>query len=312
MTVGGMLAVVLRPSKLRYNATRSLTKTKRIRASLTAFFSMSIAVVLFVAIQLGAVFWTSSHSVYAYEKSYVITSQPATLEANNKKVDPSEIKAVLDAWAKKYSGKASVVITDTQSGDLLANSNADKQYFTASMYKLYVAYLSSQDIDSGVHVASEPFLGTYSRQDCIVRMIQFSDSPCGEKMLNEMGKKQADARLITLGLTSTSMAGFKTTATDAAFVTRKVALGEGLSKDSARNLQEAMSEQMYRDALPTGFKNSKVADKVGFYETGYHDSANVTLKEGRTFTVSILSENMGSRQIAELARTLEPIFIKLK
>jgi len=266
---------------------------------------------------MGAIFWTSEHGVYALEQSYIV--QPTVAEAlpseepksEPKVIDGSEIKATLDAWAHKYSGKASVTILDTQTGQLLASSNADKQFFTASIYKLFVAYLGSQDIDSGAHKGSESFIGGYTRQECIVRMIQFSDSPCAETLLNEMGKGQANDRLGSLGLSGTSLVGFHTTSQDAALVTRLVAIGQGLSATSAKYLQDAMNAQMYRDALPKGFAHAKVADKVGFYETGYHDSANVTPRNNHTFTVSVLSENMGSRQIAELARSLEPILEKL-
>ncbi|MEI7631695.1 MAG: serine hydrolase [bacterium] len=315
MTVGNMLTVVLAPSKLRYNANRSLTKTRTIRASLTAFFSVFLACLLFVGVQVFAVIWSSHNMVYASEQSFVFTpitdqNSSATKVLNTEQVNPVEVQAIVDSWVKKYQQKASVTILDTVSGQVLASSQSDKQYFTASIYKLYVAYVSIQDIDAGLNDGNQLFLNGYTRFDCITRMIQYSDSPCAEKMMNEMGKNTLQSRLTALGLTNTSMASFMTTTADAALVTKKVATGEGLSSLSTKRLQDAMSNQQHRTGLPSGFNNMKVGDKVGFSETDWHDSANVSPKSGHTFTVTVFTENMRSGNIAELARQLQPILEK--
>ncbi len=316
MTVQAMLAVLLSPSKLRYDAGRSLTKTKKIKAVLTGGLSIFLACLLFVGVQVFAVFWSSHKMVYASEQSFVYTApakmEPITtsIEVPQSAVDNVQIQSVVHAWAKKYQQKASVTILDTASGETLATYQSDKQYTTASIYKLYVAYVASQDIDSGLHDGNQLFLDTYSRFDCITRMIQFSDSPCAERMMNEMGKPYLQTKLNVLGLGGTSMARLTTTTDDAALITKKVSNGEGLSADSAARLQEAMNNQQYRTGLPAGFKNMQVGNKVGFYETGYHDTANVIPKSGHTFTVTVFTENMSSRNIAELAKLLQPIFEK--
>jgi beta-lactamase class A len=316
MTVGGMLAVVLSPSKIRYDAGRSLTKTKRIKAALTGCFSLTLAVLLFVGIQFGAVVFSSRNIVYAEEQSFVYSSSnvqtgvKAEQQANDPAIDAAEVQRVVDAWSKKYQQKASVTILDTKTGKLLASTQETKQYFTASIYKLYVAYTSLQDIDTGKHDGNESFLNGSTRLECITKMIQFSDSPCAEKMMNEMGKTVLQNRLSLLGLTTTSMPRFMTTTADAALMTRKVALGEGLSPKSALLLQTAMSKQQYRTGLPAGFSNMQVADKVGFSEKDWHDTANVTPKNGNVFTVSVFTEKMSSKNIAELARLLQPLFEK--
>lgn len=310
-----MLAVVLRPSKMRYDASRSLTKTKRMKAGLTAFFSVAIAVVLFFSIQFGAVFWVSQKGVYALEQTIIVpAAQPTGANQDapaQSSYNQADVQNALKLWAKKYAGKASVSIINTKTGETIASSDENKEYFTASIYKLYVAYAGAQDIDAGLKNPAEKFLGTYTRQDCIVRMIQYSDSPCAEKMLNEMGKATLNTRLKELGLTGTVMPRFTTTSHDSALVTRLIALGDGLSATQTKILRDAMAAQVYRTGLPQGFKNSKVEDKVGFYQVGYHDSANVTPQNGTTFTISVMTQNMGSREIAELARTLEPLFSKL-
>lgn len=314
MTVGGMLAVVLSPSKIRYDAGRSLTKTKRIRAALTGCFSVFLALLLFVGVQVLAVAYSSRTIVYAAEQSFVYS--PSTFSTNDSdtaiksKVDPAQIQNIVDAWMKKYKQKASVTILDTKTGETLASAQSTKQYFTASIYKLYVAYAALQDIDSGKYDGSQEFLNGASRLECITKMVQFSDSPCAENMLNEMGKTALQNRLLLLGLTTTSLPIYMTSSSDAALMTRRVALGEGLSPKSAQVLQTAMARQQHRTGLPAGFTNMQVSNKVGYSEKDWHDTANVASKSGAVFTVSVFTENMRSPNIAELARLLQPLFEK--
>ena len=310
-----MLTVLLVPSKMRYKASRSLSKTRQLRAVLTAGLSVVLALGVFVGVQIVALALAGKQTVYAYEQTFVVqtstslsqqatATQPVQLKAD-------EVIAAVHAWNKKYGNVAGVVITSSETGQVLVSSNADKQFFTASIYKLYVAYLTMQDIDSGKLVATTKILNGQTIQECVYKMIQSSDSPCAEKMLAVLTKSAVNSRLKVLGLTATNLASFQTSAADAALVTQLIGNGTGLQPASAKLLQQAMAEQKYRDGLPNGFKNSTVADKVGFYETGYHDTANVTPQGGKTFTVTVLSEKMGSRPIAELARSLEPLLQKL-
>jgi len=309
MTVGGMLAVVLKPSKMRYSADRSLTKTRVYRASLTGVLSISLAVFFFMATQVAAVFISRSNVVYANEQTLVVAAPQFTATTSNTSkatVDAAKIQATVSAWAKKYNGHVSVTIASND-GKLLAESDQQKQYFTASIYKLYVAYLGSQDIDAGLHSASDPYLGQYTRGDCLTRMIQFSDSPCAEKMMAELGKQTMQTRLEALGVTDTSMARLSTSTKDAALVTRLVNNGQGLSEQSTNRLRTAMLQQQYRDALPKGFVGFEVGDKVGFYETGYHDSAFVKAPNSDSFIVTVFTDSVRSTTIIELSKQLAPL-----
>lgn len=307
MTVGNMLAVLFRPSKLRYDARRSLSKTKRIKGALTTVFSVGTALLLFVGVQVAAVAWTSKNKVYAFEQTLVIESEQLPQQNTATHATPQAVQAVVDAWTKKYPSKTSVIIQHTATGEVLATNQPDKQYFTASIYKLYVAYLSMQDIDKGLKNANEPFLGATTRKECIYKMIQLSDSPCAEKMLAEMTKKAVNERLKELGLTNTNMPAFLTTAHDAAIVTSKISNGEGLEASSATFLQQAMQQQVYREGFPKGFTSSVVADKVGLSETIYHDTAAVQTNKKITYTITVFTEDIGAKRLAELATLLEAV-----
>ena len=306
MKLLALLTVIVRPSRMRYNADRSLTKTRLFKASLTGVFSISLAAVFFVATQLVAVFVSRQQVVFANEQSIVIPAGVQGAPATKQQVDTAQLQAIVSAWGKKYSGKVSATILASD-GTLLASTDQQRQYFTASIYKLYVAYLGSQDIDKGLHAASDPFLNTYTRGDCLTRMIQFSDSPCAERMMAELGKQNMQVRLQALGVTDTAMGRLTTSTKDAALVTNLIHKGEGLSKESADRLRTAMLQQQYRDALPTAFAGFEVGDKVGFYQVGYHDTAFVKAPNSDSFIVTVFTDTVRSVTINELSKQIAPL-----
>lgn len=316
MFVSRMLTVLFRPSKMRYDASRSLTRTKQTKAFLTAGLSLIFAAASFGSMQAIAVIFSSRSVVYAeeiltfdYSPQVQVTPKKDPIEKITD-VDKQAIQAVVNEWAQKYEGNASVYITDTKTGEVLATSDENRQFFTASMYKMYVAYLSLQDVDSGLHTFEEPFMSGKTRRECLYLMIQESNSSCAERMMGELTRVGMDARLAALGTTNTSIVNLKTTAKDAAVIARKIALGEGLTPESATFLQGAMRDQKFRGGLPTGFDRAEVQDKVGYnkHVYGWHDTGNVTpAATKRTFTVSVFSEHIGYYGPAELAKNLQPL-----
>ena len=314
MFVGKKLTVLFRPSKMTYDAGRSLTKTKRRKAVLTAGMSAIFAITSFGSMQVLAMVMSSRSVVYAEEFVTLACSPEAKIEEKIPtetigELDKQAIQKVVTDWSNKYKGNASVYITDTKTGEVLANSDEDRQFFTASIYKMYVAYLGLQDVDAGLKKLEDPFMGNYTRKQCLYLMIQESNSSCAERMMGEITRATMDVRLAALGTTHTNIVSLKTTAKDSAVIARKIALGEGLSTESAAFLQGAMRDQKFRGGLPAGFDRAEVQDKVGFnkHVYGWHDTGNVTPNSTkRTFTVSVFSEHIGYYGPAELAKNLQP------
>ena len=312
MTLGRMLTVLVRPHKLRYDARRPLSKTKKIKAVLTGTFSVLVAGLLFTGVQLAALTISSHNVVYAAAHDSladIATAPTGKVVLTSANLDASALQKVVDNWQVQTKGSGSVVILDAQTNQKLASTGENKEYFTASIYKLYVAYLALQDIDSGIHTINDPFLDGQTRAQCLDNMIQNSDSNCGEKMLNEFPRDVLQQRLNQIGLKNTSLIKYTTTAADAALVTQKVAIGDGLSKASTELMHTAMQFQKYQQGLQTGFNNLTVYDKIGFYETGWHDSAFVKLPSGKLVVVTVLTQDMGSKQVNNLAKKLQPLFM---
>jgi len=143
-------------------------------------------------------------------------------------------------------------------------------------------------------------------------MIRESDSPCAEKLWNGLGKENLTQQLEEYGILNTSMSGISTTAKDVALILGRIESGEGLSEESRNAYLDSMKTQdaLYRRGLPSGFSNSVIVyNKVGWNEDKeWHDSAIIELSGGRKIIVSVLTENVGSKKIGDLASELEKVF----
>lgn len=213
------------------------------------------------------------------------------------KVFSSELLQFLGGQTDSYG----VMVTD-MNGHTIAEINPDRPFRTESIYKLYAAYLGYQALDAGQVNGSEVYQAGRTRLECLDAMIRTSDSPCGEKLVGELGQSFIDGKLKELGLTDTSLSSYRTTARDSSRMLALIYKGEGLSESSKAKFLDSMQYQKWRSALPKGFPDSTVYDKVGFRDLiEYHDVAIVKLPDGRAVTVSIFTENIGTTRIAKLS-----------
>ncbi|MDO8265507.1 MAG: serine hydrolase [Candidatus Saccharibacteria bacterium] len=266
-------------------------------------------------------FYTNSDKNYISEGQNQTSnvSEPAELnkdkevaneEKTKPKFDAEALQQTINTWASNLGSDdiASVVVMDNQ-GDILAEVNPDQEYFTASLYKLFVAYEGYKQFDSGEVDTSEVFLNGQTRAECIDKMIRSSDSPCAEKLWLELGKEELTAIMKTYGIKNTTLVGLSTTATDTAIMLARIAWGEGLSETSRTAYLSSMKEQdgLYRRGLPSGFSaNVTVYNKVGWNEqVEWHDASIIEFEDGRQLIVAVLTENVGTAQISKLGTMIE-------
>jgi hypothetical protein len=219
----------------------------------------------------------------------------------------SELQTVVDNWVQTNGGTSSVVVSDIND-TVLADYNADEVYFAASIYKLYVAYAGYGQVDSGVVDPSEMYVNGHTRAECLDIMIRDSDSPCAEKLWNELGKTELTSQLKTYGIVNTSMEGLTTTAQDAAIMLGRIMRGDELSDESQAAYLSSMKDQdaLYRRGLPSGFTTATVYNKVGWNElVEWHDTAIVELPDGRKLIVTVLTENVGMENVRNLGEEIE-------
>lgn len=274
-----------------------------------------IAVVLIVVLIIAVIIGVFLYKNKTKQQPFTETNNQSTTESPTSEpempvelpgptVDSEKIETTLNNWYKVQTGTASVTIMD-ENGEIIAEVNGRKTYFTASIYKLYVAYIGYQKIDDGTYSLTEPYLNGWSRGKCLDEMIRTSHSPCAEKMWNELGKENLTSQLKTYGLKDTSMTGLVTSSRDAAIILARIHRTEGLSAKSAKSLLDSMLNQIYRDALPAGVPKAKVYDKVGFNgQLEYHDTGIIRFNDKQTMIVSVLTSSVGSRNIKDLAARL--------
>ena len=275
-------------------------------------FILSILLLLLLVLFVFIYFFIDSKlsEPETVQTTEIVSSEQPSEDINEAEVESfnsDEIQALVDEWVISDGGESSVYITDID-GNVLASENPDQVFFAASLYKLFVAYAGYQQLDSGEVDGDEIYINGYTRQECLDLMIRDSDSPCAEKLWNELGKEELTEQLQTYGINNTSMTAITTTAKDSSLILARIVNGEGLSDESKEAYLDSMKEQddLYRRGLPSGFDSLVVYNKVGWNElVEWHDTAIIELPDGRQLIVSVLSENVGFSKISELGSSLE-------
>jgi beta-lactamase class A len=230
------------------------------------------------------------------------TPQPPEAPPKPKLVN---LQPALDKWLARQTGEFGIVVYDPDNEQVIASHDADVQFFTASIYKLYAVYLALEDVEAGKHSLSESYKFGKTREQCIHDAIHTSDSPCAEALLNEIGQAEVTARLKEYSFTGTAFPAFVTTAHDSVAILRRLHKGRDLTRSSTEIMLKAMKTQVYRDGLPKGMPEATVADKVGFSETPhYHDVGIVSLPNDRDYLVAFLSKGVGTRVVADFGALL--------
>ncbi len=216
----------------------------------------------------------------------------------------------LDVVLGSVRGTHSVLVEDPATGDVLASHRRDEPYFTASIYKLYVAYMGLQDIQAGVYDADELYNQGRTRQECIVAMLRDSDSPCPEQMWEEQGRDTGNQRLSELGLTNTDLLAITTTVRDANTILKRLYLESDLTSDNTTLMRDALRdfpERDFRQGLPSAFAEDDgvvVYNKPGLYDEGWLDAAIVTLPSGREVIVSIYSDAAYYQEVRAITQAI--------
>lgn len=217
------------------------------------------------------------------------------------------VQAELDEILHTVRGTHSVLVEDLETGETLASYRENETYFTASIYKLYVAYMGLLDIQDGKHNPDEPYNQGRTRQECIEVMLRDSDSPCPEQMWVEQGREAGNARLAELGLKDTDLLAITTTPRDANIILSRLYQGLDLNEEHRQIMLDALidfPERDFRQGLPSALNavdDIVVYDKPGLYDEGWLDSAIIELPSGRSIAVSIFSDSAYYQEVRAIA-----------
>lgn len=263
---------------------------------------IGVLLVALIIVGIGSFMWLRADKLESPASKPQKTAKQPTSQLP--KID---LQPTVDTWVARQSADYGIVVYDPAYKTVIASHQPDKQFFTASIYKLYVAYVALLDIQNGTQDPNQVVLPGHVLRQCIYKMIHSSDSPCGEKVLNNMGQAALTERLNTdFALTNTAFPAFVTSAQDAATILIRLQAKQDLNVENTDFLLDAMKTQIYRTGLPKGMPQATVANKVGFNDPKeWHDTGIITLPNGREYIVSILGGNGAkSAHIADFAQTI--------
>lgn len=229
-----------------------------------------------------------------------------------------DLQTVVNNWSSKVRAKVGLMIYDLDNNKIAAELNANQIFSTASIYKLFFAYVGYQDIDSGHIDPDQSFAitndyraDTYTFSECLDLMIRESYNGCADLVRSNQHLYRRVENLISeLELSNTTDGGLFSTPADLATFLRFLYNEHDLSAQSWANFQDSMLNQPpttinedtvydWRQGLPTGFSDDvKVYDKVGWawngtYWTVYNDAAIVEFPDlNRHYIIVLLTADL--------------------
>lgn len=237
------------------------------------------------------------------DSSTVVTQilQPLVKYTRTYSSSDEGLNALLKNFANDHPGTFGVTFVELAGQKRRASYNGDKQFITASTYKLFVAYSLLRRIESGS-------MDWASNEDCFNRMIINSDNACPEAYLKKIGLKSITDDIQGLGLINSTFmksGGPFTTADDLALFMGMLESGQSLNGLSRERLINAGLKNVYRKGIPAGASGA-VSDKVGFLNGLLHDSAIVYSPAG-TYVLAILTDGSSWQAIADLTKQIETL-----
>lgn len=219
-----------------------------------------------------------------------------------------DLQPVVNSWLSNKSADYHISIYDFQAGKVIGQNQPETTLFAASLYKIYVAYLSLLDFQTGAQSPDDILIAGQTKKECVDKMIRSSDSPCGEAMMAEIGQSTLNRRVADMGMTGTFFNGIRTSAVDSSLILQHIQKKRDLNDENTAFLLDAMLTQdaKFKRGLQTGAPEAIWNTKVGWNEdANYHDIGIMTMPDGRKFAVAILSQGQGSASpIADFSSTI--------
>ena len=209
------------------------------------------------------------------------------------------LNALLKHYAEDHPGTYGVSFLEIDGKKRNASYNGNKQFVTASTYKLFVGY----------SVLRREQLAGWRWEDnqvCFNKMISQSDNPCAENYLKVIGYDVVTKDANDIGFKDTTFAksgGPYTTANDLARFMVMLDAGQNFSSANRDRFLSALKANVYRKGIPAG-TNGTVANKVGFLNGLLHDAAIVYDSNGKD-VLAIMTDGSSWNNIAELTKRIE-------
>ena len=219
------------------------------------------------------------------------------------------IAAQLKFYDDDNAGVFGVAFSELGGQGLSAQHNGDRQFVTASTYKLFVAFSTIKRVEAGqMKWEDTDIAGGRDLNKCFDDMIVKSDNACAEALIKKIGAKDLNADIKSLGLTNSAFkAGDNvTTANDLSKYLTQLDKGTmPIKPENRERLLGVMKRNVYRQGVPAG-ASGQVADKVGFLAGLLHDATIVYSPKG-TYVLVVLTDGSSWANIADLTRRIEAL-----
>ena len=219
------------------------------------------------------------------------------------------IAAQIRFYDEDNAGVFGVSFMEIGGQGMSARHNGDRQFVTASTYKLFVAFSTLKRVDAGQMKWDDGNISSgRDLAKCFDDMIVKSDNACAEALIKKIGAKDLNADIKSLGLGSTAFRSDNnvTTANDLANYLTQLEKGTmPLKPESRSRLLDAMKRNVYRQGVPAG-ASGQTADKVGFLWGLLHDAAIVYSPKG-TYVLAVMTDGSSWGAIADLTRKIEAL-----
>lgn len=242
------------------------------------------------------------------------TNVPPTLSYVRTYSQGSEgLMAIIRDWDNAYRGDFGVIVREIGGQNRYAESQPDKQFVTASTFKLFVYYAVAKKIEAGeVRYDQHTDMG-WSVEACLEEMIVRSTNPCAVSLLNLVGWEWTQDMAVAAGFTSTYLNNrtsgekYSTVRDESNYIVRLNA-GTLMAEEPTARLLGYLKRQIWRAGIPSGVpKGTVVADKVGFYNGWVHDIA-VVYGPRSTYILAIMSKGGSDPMFADLSRRVYNFF----
>lgn len=246
-------------------------------------------------------------------QSSKINGTRPTISSNSGFENIVDLQPVLDKWSKDHPNQQWAVAAKSLTGPSFdARINADRQFESASIYKLFLTlplfYQIPVEQQPQINVSVNG--GKKSLATCVDLMLRLSNNECGEAIGSYVNWKKADEALKKEGFNHTEFTqrdGIKTSAGDtAAFI--EALNGDMFTRTAKETIMQSLYQQRYRDGIPAGCPGCVVANKTGQIDDVVHDAALVKYKGG-TYVLVIFSQNGNFKQIAQLTGQIQQAII---
>ncbi|HTE22421.1 MAG TPA: serine hydrolase [Candidatus Limnocylindria bacterium] len=212
------------------------------------------------------------------------------------------MQALLDYWSQSHGGQWGIVMQQLNGGSISASVNPNRQFRSASVYKIFVAYVVYTKINAGQLSMSAGTDTGKSVGTCLELMIVRSDNACGTALGNKIGWSANHGMLRAKGFGSTQLVygGHLTTARDTAtfltYLQSRSLTGSGYDG----SLLSMFGRQIWRYGIPAGSPGMHVANKLGT-AGGFNNDIAIVYHPRGTYILTVLTYGSNFGSIRELA-----------